>query len=159
MMKTIHLLSLTAEDLMTRGVVAIPREMSLRAAAHRLMQTGVSGAPVVDEQGRCVGVLSRADLVRYLDQGEPSVETEETTDYSSDWQVVESDPVPDTARYMTTNVITARPETRIGELARLMDRERIHRVLITDLVGRVIGIVSSMDILAALAAADAASRA
>jgi CBS domain-containing protein len=57
------LLELTAEDLMSRNVVVISQHMSLKAAAHLLAQAEVSGAPVVDEEGRCVGVLSAADLM------------------------------------------------------------------------------------------------
>jgi CBS domain-containing protein len=62
------LLALTAEDLMTREVVRVPEEMPLRDAAHLLRQARVSGAPVVDEQGRCVGVLSAADFLRWVEE-------------------------------------------------------------------------------------------
>jgi CBS-domain-containing membrane protein len=51
------LLQLTAEDLMSRDVLVIPQRTTLRYAAHLLAQAAVSGAPVVDEEGRCVGVL------------------------------------------------------------------------------------------------------
>ena len=62
------LLQLTAEDLMCRDVLVIPQAISLRYAAHLLAQAKVSGAPVVDEEGRCVGVLSAADLVHWVDR-------------------------------------------------------------------------------------------
>src|SRR5690348_10542522 len=61
-------MSLTARDLMTREVEAIPREMSLKAAAHRLSQARISGAPVVDADGKCIGVLSATDFVRWADE-------------------------------------------------------------------------------------------
>jgi len=55
---------LTARDLMTREVVTIPQEMALWDAAGLLVKNQISGAPVVDGQGKCVGVLSVADFVR-----------------------------------------------------------------------------------------------
>src|SRR5262245_28788033 len=65
------LLALTAQDVMSREVVTIPRRMSLRDAARLLRQAQVSGAPVVDEQGRCIGVLSAADFLRWAEDGCP----------------------------------------------------------------------------------------
>ena len=56
------LFALTAEDLMKGEVVTISAEMSLQAAAHLLSQERISGAPVVDGHGRCIGVLSTTDL-------------------------------------------------------------------------------------------------
>lgn len=40
--------------------------MTLEAAAERLVQRGISGAPVVDEGGRLVGILSESDILRHL---------------------------------------------------------------------------------------------
>ena len=59
------LLELTAADLMSRMLVLVPSEMSLPGAARLLSQAHVSGAPVVDAAGRCVGVLSATDFVRW----------------------------------------------------------------------------------------------
>jgi CBS-domain-containing membrane protein len=58
------LLALTAGDLMTRDVVRLPMEMPLRDAARLLLRNQVGGAPVVDAQGKCVGVLSAIDFLR-----------------------------------------------------------------------------------------------
>jgi CBS domain-containing protein len=61
---TMPLFSLTAADLMTRDVLRLHREMPLRDAANLLFRSQISGAPVVDDHGRCVGVLSASDFVR-----------------------------------------------------------------------------------------------
>ncbi len=65
------LLTLTAEELMTRDVVTIPQGASLPEAAKLLRSARVGGAPVVDEQGRCVGVLSAVDYLRWTEDGCP----------------------------------------------------------------------------------------
>lgn len=61
-------LELTAADLMSRDVVCVPQELPLRDAALLLMRHQVSGAPVVNSQGACVGVLSTADFLRLTEK-------------------------------------------------------------------------------------------
>ena len=56
-------LALAAKDLMNTEVATIPCDLGMQTAARWLAQMRVSGAPVVDEQGRCVGVLSSNDFV------------------------------------------------------------------------------------------------
>jgi CBS-domain-containing membrane protein len=149
------LLALTAADVMSRDVLAIPRQMSLRAAAHQLVQAHVSGAPVIDERGRCVGVLSTTDLARWLDRGEQAARRPVPAPrcFCSDWQVIDPDGLPPdpVSRYMTADPVTAKADMRVGELARLMLDAHVHRVIIADPAGRPVGIVSTTDVLAAVA--------
>jgi len=83
--------ALTAEDLMKRDVVTISAEMSLQTAAHLFSQEQISGAPVVDAQGRCIGVLSATDFVRWADAEGPGAIVHSTRPVcaSSDWQVLD----------------------------------------------------------------------
>jgi CBS domain-containing protein len=59
------LLTMTAGDLMSQNVVHLTEEMPLREAATLLMKHHVGGAPVVDNDGRCVGVWSSSDFLRF----------------------------------------------------------------------------------------------
>jgi CBS-domain-containing membrane protein len=149
------LTDITAEDLMSRGVVTIPQRMSLRAAAHLLNHARISGAPVVDEQGRCVGVLTASDLMKWVEKGERASKRLFPTPscMCTDWQVSELSALPadEVTRHMTTDLVTVPPSTHVAELARIMIDAHIHRVLITDRDGRPAGIVTSTDILAAVA--------
>jgi CBS domain-containing protein len=61
--------SQTAADLMSREIKTVPAGMPLREAAQELARLGVHGAPVVDEDGRLVGVLSVTDLARWAADG------------------------------------------------------------------------------------------
>jgi CBS domain-containing protein len=199
------LFELTAEDVMSRDVVTVSAETSMRGAARILSCARVSGAPVVDCRGRCVGVLSSADFVRRGDKAaeaaaplprtcpfmfhhpdDPGGDTmlctlapgacpfqrddagpgagglarcSEPHTVCADWQnLLTDEPPPDlVGRYMTRDVVTVRPETPLGEVARRMIDAAIHRVIVVDAGGRPIGVVSSTDLLAALAAAPAAS--
>jgi CBS-domain-containing membrane protein len=151
------LLDLRAEDLMTREVLTLPSYLSLRAAAHELVRAAVSGAPVTDADGCCIGVLSVTDLVHYLDHAAEGVRYRHGgACVCSDWQIIDPEVLPSDSvlSYMTKDVVTAEPETRAGELARRMLDAHIHRIIITDEQRRPVGIVSSTDILAAVAAED-----
>jgi CBS-domain-containing membrane protein len=156
------LLALTAADVMSREVLAIPRQMSLRAAAHQLVQAHVSGAPVVDERGCCVGVLSTTDLARWLDYGEQAARRPAPGGrcFCSDWQVIDPDGLPPdpVSRYMTADPVTAAPDARVSDLAKRMLDAHVHRVIITDATGRPVGVVSSTDVLAAVAAESARAK-
>jgi CBS domain-containing protein len=73
-MKTAErLLALTAVDVMEIAPVTIPRGTPLQAAAGMLRRGEASEAPVVDEGGRCVGILSAADFLRWVEEGCPDV--------------------------------------------------------------------------------------
>jgi CBS domain-containing protein len=154
---------LTAADLMSRPVEVIAQETSLRAAARLLSHGQISGAPVVDAAGRCVGVLSATDFVHWAEKDRPTGEAERARPpcVCADWQVVELEGFPKDAvrRYMTPDPVTAAPTTPITELARLMRDAHIHRVIVIDADRRPIGIVTSTDILAEVARAgdDAAA--
>lgn len=150
-------LVLTAADLMSRDVVTLPREMSLRAAAQLLAQANVSGAPVVDPEGRCVGVLSAIDFVLWVrGQGQAGPPCNLEHIFVTPWQCVdlESLPADQVSQHMTTDLVTASPDTRVGDLAGLMTDARVRRVVIVDGQGRPIGIVSSTDIMSAVAEAS-----
>jgi len=198
--KPLH--ALTTADLMRRDVVAIPQEMSLRAAAQLLYQHQIGGAPVVDADGRCVGVLCATDFVHWAEEGAQGVDdvrlpgcpyqvkgrmlTGEDAVICTlaegscplqemrpsmggrhiavcfrgsgklpEWlHANTSVTVSAVGRYMTRDVVTAGPQTPLPELARMMIDGHIHRVIVVDGQRRPIGIVSSTDILAALASSD-----
>jgi len=75
----------------------------------------------------------------------------------SDWQVLEAEApcaCGAVCDHMTANPVTVAPATPLGELARMMLDAHIHRVIVVDADDRPIGVVSSTDILAAVAYAD-----
>lgn len=143
--------SLTAADLMSRNLLLIPRDMSLEGAARMLSRANVSGAPVVDEKGRCVGVLSGADFLHCVERGGQKHKPHGAEAVCS-WQLPEGEEAAEeTVRdYMTDDPVLASFGTSIGELCQRMLDAHIHRLIIVDHDDRPIGVVSTTDILAAV---------
>jgi CBS domain-containing protein len=149
-----QLLALTAADLMTAPVTTIPQDTPLREAARLLRQCGISGAPVVDAQGRCVGVLSSSDFVTWAGKGGQAGEEGKGTSFIAPWgEIISVDDSPgnEVGRYMTAQPVTAAPTAPVGELAQKMVDAHIHRVLVVIDQARPVGIVTSTDVLAAVA--------
>ncbi len=174
------LLELNARDLMSHELVQLSEDMSLRAAARLLLDHQISGAPVVDGRGRCVGALSATDFLRRAGKPEemewrahPHASTPgpyQTAQYAGvgacheckttgqvlcEWQVMDLENLPtdEVRRYMTADPVTVAPATPIAVIARKMTDAHIHRVIVVDEAARAIGIVTSTDILAAVARA------
>jgi CBS domain-containing protein len=152
------LLSLTAADLMKCPVVTIPQDMSLPAAAKTLKRDQISGAPVVNPEGKCVGVLSTTDFLNWAVNGTPTHGASHP-EVCSEWQVIDVESLPreEVRFHMSTDVVTTPPTTPIAELARHMLDAHIHRIFVVDSYRRPIGVVSTTDIVAAVAYAEPGS--
>jgi CBS-domain-containing membrane protein len=162
MLTTKPILELTAADLMSRDIVTLPKHLSVHGAAHRLAQSHVGGAPVVDETGRCVGVLSTTDLVRWMDRGDAPHRRPlaREADFHTPWQMADLEGLPDeeVGGLMTADLVSVTPQTRIGELARRMLDAHIHRLFVLDDKGRPAGVVATTDVLAAVVDYDLRER-
>jgi CBS domain-containing protein len=157
------LLNLTAADLMSAAVVMVPEHMSLKGAAHRLAEAAVTGAPVVNGEGRCVGVLSATDFVHWMDRnraGHHPAACAASPAFCAPWQIVDAEALPEeqVRDWMTRDPVLVPPTATLGELARKMLDAHIHRVIVADNAGTPVGIVSSTDVLAAVARADLARQ-
>ena len=148
-------LALTAADLMTTHVTTIPPEMSLREAGRLLFRSDISGAPVVDSQGKCLGILSASDFVHWVGSGDEPRERHEPTSFIAPWgDVIRLDESDDdeVRRYMTEGPVTVTCATPITEIAQNMVDAHIHRVLVVR-DEQPCGIVTSTDLMAAIAKA------
>ena len=61
-------ITLTARDLMSREVISVPEQMPLREAARLLLLHQISGMPVIEAGGVCIGVISTTDILRWASQ-------------------------------------------------------------------------------------------
>jgi len=118
---------LKVRDVMSRKVREISVNQTMSEAAKAFAQSDVSSAPVVDDQGRCVGMLSAADFIkRDCPQGNDMVSC-----------------------YMTAALQSVAACESLLQAARVMSAEHIHHLPVLE-DERPIGVVSTMDIVAAL---------
>ncbi len=121
-------------DIMSAAVVTVAPDTSLSRLARVLDEHGISGAPVVDPDGRVLGVVSTTDIAREARYG--------------------TNPAGRTAvAVMTHGAVSVRPDASVQELARFLSRAQVHRALVLD-GGKLVGIVTAHDALAALAGVD-----
>lgn len=153
MAKTARFFDLTAGQIMTRNVITATPRTSLRSAARLLEHLRISGLPVVDDEGRCIGVLSTTDFLHLFEPGSLTPPPEEHGIFC-DWQLSQVEQLPadqEVGTYMTRDPVTVTVDTSIDEISRKMLEKHIHRIVVVDEHTRPIGIVSSTDVLAAVA--------
>jgi predicted transcriptional regulator len=120
----------TIRDIMEPNVFWLPHDMPLKRAAAELAERQISGAPVCAPDGSIVGMLSTSDL----------------TDFYGG--VNELRLVRDV---MTPEILAVGPDDPIDRAIRSMAFEGVHRLMVLDAERRLLGIVTSMDVLRELA--------
>jgi predicted transcriptional regulator len=118
-------------DLMTPNPVSVRHGITVREAAAFLAGREIGAAPVVNDAGRAVGVLSRSDVLLAVTAG------------------VDGAPVREV---MTPSVIGVRPDATALEAYDRMVRHLVRRVFVLDGEGIPVGVVSTTDLLRWLSA-------
>jgi predicted transcriptional regulator len=120
-----------AENLMTPNPVSLRDSMTLREASARLVDRCIGGAPVIDEHGRPVGVLSQTDVLIYEREQLPTEKAETTF-------------VRDV---MTPAVFAVGRHTTIRRVIEEMCGLNVHRLFVVDGNGVLAGVITSLDVL------------
>lgn len=141
-----------AMQVMTRPVVTIPADATVYSAADILLGARVSAAPVVDADGKLIGIVSEADLMNRPESGTVPAKSwlqrllAPESVLAREYLRSHSHHVADV---MSRDVVTAEERTELKEIAGLMQSRRIKRVpIVRD--GKVIGIVSRANLLQGL---------
>jgi CBS domain-containing protein len=139
------------QEIMKKEVVAIKKGTPYREVAETLVKNKISGAPVVDEKGDIVGVVSEKDLFRavypdYKDFYETPAAHLDFEELEREAKKAGDKKVED---FMSKRLITADPDTPVLKIGALMIATGIHRVpVVKD--KKVIGMVSRRDIYRAI---------
>ncbi len=137
-----------AAEIMTTGVVTVHPSTHVKDVAALLVARGINAAPVVDERGELVGIVSEADLVMLEARPDPLRHAIPVRDLGR-----KSDAPRTAGQVMTRQVIALPEDADVAEVARLMLERRIKQIPIVS-GNRVVGIVSRRDILKVLARSD-----
>ena len=167
--------ALLARDLMTRTPVTVRADMKVGALCDLLQEKNINGAPVVDSQGRLVGVVTQEDII-YGAMGNPAGDapgrgrpTRRVVSVLRDRPLQAAPPAPlrpgerafwaehrspdpmemPVSGIMTSPALSAEEDTPVTDLCRIMWNLRIHRVPVLR-KGKVTGLVSSMDLCRAV---------
>jgi CBS domain-containing protein len=130
----------TVDEVMAREVIAVRPDTSLQMAAELMLEQGISGMPVVDEEGQLVGMLSKTDLVRHqLDDGEATVGTLPSGQHLLEGTLVEE--------VMTPQVLAVWQGASLADAAKILVDAGVHRVPVVSRDGVLVGLVSNTDIV------------
>jgi CBS domain-containing protein len=144
---------LTAKEVMSSPPITVPASAGLREVAKILDENEISGAPVIDEQERPIGVVSRTDLIRLLIEGGPGRQPDAnfldliTADSPSELSV-DVEEMGTAEEFMSPDPVTVPLDEPLAKIARRMADERVHRVIVVDKDRRVMGVVTTLDLLA-----------
>jgi len=147
---------MNAADVMIHDVIAVSPDDDVSVAIKLLSEHDISALPVVDEDGKIVGMLSEADLLHRAEIG---------TEKRHPWWLEAVMPASRLAEefakshgrrveeVMTTDVVSATADASLGEIATLLERHRIKRLPIVD-DGDLVGMVSRSNLIQALASSQ-----
>jgi CBS domain-containing protein len=146
-------------DVMTSRVVWVTKDAPYKEVAARLRENGVSAFPVLDDEGKVIGVVSEADLLtkEALDggyDGMPGMITGllRRKEQGKARGITAAD-------LMTHPAVTISPDAAVENAARLMYKSKIERLPVVDADGRLTGIITRADVLSVFDRSDDELRA
>ncbi len=125
-------------DLMTTEVFTVSPDTGIKEAAQLIFRHRVSGLPVVDDEDRVAGIITEADFLRM----------EVARDEADDPQ-----PIERVSDVMSSGVVTIGP-AKVANAAKIMVVQDVKRLPAVDEDGRILGIISRLDIVAVFTRPD-----
>jgi CBS domain-containing protein len=143
------------DDVMTHLVATLRSEDTIEDAGRLLVSNRISGAPVVQE-GKLVGLVSEADLVRAFVPPHAGFPFEAIDPFTfqvrgNEWRVVPGACVRDV---MSRDVVSITKDASVWEAASLLDRFGFRRLPVVDGAGYVVGILARSDLVRAMARSE-----
>ncbi len=153
------------KDIMTRKVVTVGPEATLRDVAHILFENHVSGVPVIDDQGRLLGIISETDIVAAVKTYErrlnmvfptpsilsitfkPDYKEKELTSAVKEFQTLKAKDV------MTSQILVLGPEDTLQRVVLVMNSFGVNRIPIVEDT-KLVGIVARSDVIRYLGTMD-----
>lgn len=132
----------TVSDVMTPAAVAVGRRASYKEMAELMREWNVSAMPVLEGDGRVIGVVSEADLL--LKEQYRLVEPQRPPEFADELAKASACYAED---LMSSPVIAVHADATIAEAARIMARRHIKWLPVTDGAGLLLGVVSRGDLL------------
>lgn len=143
-----------AKDIMTKHLSTIRSKDTIHDALMLMAENRLSALPVVNQAGKCTGMISQSDIIAVA--REKDLEDEETEGTSAtsllfgvSLEEITNERVED---IMSERVVMVAPDELLTEVADKMLQQEIHHIPVVDEEDNLVGMVSTMDILGALRA-------
>lgn len=157
-------MTLTARDVMTPDVTTVHQDTPATDLIEMFRESHFTGIPVVDDAGKAVGLVSESDILRALayaasppNDSRPKVSSKSkgTSAYlleevPEDRQIggVIGDLLRRKAReLMSPVVVSCRPEESLAAVCETMAWKEVHRVIVTEADGRVVGLIAALGLV------------
>jgi len=143
---------LTASDIMTKEVITVQEDMTIEALGRIFIEKRISGAPVLDNKGKLVGVVTENDLVRKNSRLHiPTV----VRIFDAFVPLGSTDRVEEEIRRISASkvseicsrtLVTVAPDATLQDVSSLMFEKGVHLIPVLD-AGRIVGIIGKIDII------------
>ena len=145
-------------DIMTTDVISVTPQTAITEAARILLDNHINGLPVLDDQGKLVGILCQSDLI--AQQKRLPVPTLFTlldgyiplTSAKQLEKEVQKIAAYTVKQAMSSEPVTVKPDTNLEAVAALMVDNGFHTIPVVDQAGNLVGVVGKEDVLRTLLA-------
>ncbi|MBI2808235.1 MAG: CBS domain-containing protein [Planctomycetes bacterium] len=147
------LAALQASDLMVPNPISLRAEAGVNEAMALFTEKAITAAPVIDEAGRPIGVVSRSDLLIHQQEHDPGARRANDYFYAPTFEQLD---LPDENRptgrttvadLMTPAVFAVAPATPVSQVVNDMVGLHVHRLFVVDEAGVLVGVITTMDVL------------
>ncbi|HEY5834799.1 CBS domain-containing protein [Streptomyces sp.] len=135
----------TVSDLMTHAVQRVGPDTAFKDIVKLLTEHGITAVPVVDDNDRPLGVVSEADLLRKEAVQPDAAGLLPPADLPAGMRARAA--AVTAGGLMTSPAVVALPQWTVVQAARVMDTHQVKRLPVVDDTGRLVGIVSRLDLL------------
>jgi CBS domain-containing protein len=143
----------TVREMMSKDVVSIHYHETVHDALQLIVENRLAALPVIDGHGHCVGMIATSDLIDLTLEVDDELSDAGKAPASPQWllnQFSEGLGHQKIEELMTEDVTNIGPDASLAEATSLMLKERIHHLPVVNGDGKLLGILSTMDILRAV---------
>ncbi len=149
-----------AKDIMSTPAISISGEKTLQEAIELLAEKKISGFPVIDDQGKVIGIISDTDIISYSQKLNviphtslsgwisPYSNVDDLATMRKGFDLLGKTMVKDV---MTKKVHSVNQEAEATDVAKLMSRRNINRIPVVNNDGKLVGIVTRADMVQCMA--------
>jgi CBS domain-containing protein len=144
---------LLAKDIMTKKVITINQDASIEVLSELLLDNKISGVPVVDNDGKIVGIATEGDIIvkdanlhfpRYFKLLDSIIYLESLTEFKNSLKKHFATKV---SEVMTSEVVSCTAQTPVDDIANMMVENKINRIPVLSAEKKPEGIITRADIV------------